>query len=246
MQATRVRILIFGTLALGSILATPSGASAGFLVGGNLTVSVDDSPIGTNFTQTVTLGTGMTTLDQGEMTLTQSLFSSGSNPQWLVLDFEATGGRLIAGNLSGTWMIGADTALSAPGGFTGVFSYWSVNGAPTNPITPIGVGFTSFVGTNPVDPSLSPVYVQIFPGSIKNSDPNTNLLELPDLLLFSPYSLFVSRGGMDVNADNGFVIGLQVTNSSVPEPSSLCLGAIGAAVAGGVALGWRRRRLRRA
>ncbi len=204
------------------MLGSSSGATAGVTVGGTLSVSVDDSPIGTNFTQNVTLSPGTTTLDQGEMTLTQSLFSSGPNAQWLVLDFEATGGRLIAGNLSGSWMIGADLPLSAPGGFTGVFAYWSVNEAPTNPITPIGVGFGSFVGTNPVDPSLSPVYVQIFPASIKNSDPNTNVLELPNLLYFSPYSLFVSRGGMDLNADNGFVIGLQVTNSS-PTTSTLTL-----------------------
>jgi len=239
MQATRVRILIFGTLALGWMLATPSEASAGFLVGGNLTVSVDDSPIGTNFSQTVTLGPGTTTLDQGEMTLTQSLAPSGPNAQWLVLDFEATGGRLLAGNLSGFWSIGADAALSAPGGFTGVFGYWSVDGAPTNPINPFGSGFLGVVETDPINPSISPVFGSEFSGPIASG---TTSISLPDLVLVSPYS-HISAGGMDPNAVNGFVIGIQVTNSSaVPEPSSLCLGAIGAVVAAGSALARRSRR----
>ncbi len=232
MQATRIRVLIFGALSLGWMLATPSEASAGFLVGGTLTISVDDSPIGTNFSQNVTLGPGMTTLDQGEMTLTQTLAPSGPNAQWLVLDLEATGGRLLAGNLSGFWSIGADTSLSAPGGFTGVFAYWSVNGVPTNPINPWGSGFIEDVGTNPVDPSLNPVFGAIFSHPIASG---TTSLSLPDLVLVSPYS-HISAGGMNRNAVNGFVIGLQVTNSSisVPEPSSLYLGAIGAVIAAAV------------
>ena len=241
MQATRVRILIFGTLALGWMLAIPSGASAGFLVGGNLTVAVDDSAIGTNFSQTVTLGPGTTTLTGEMMTLGQSLVTTGPNTQWLVLDFEATGGHLLAGNLSGFWSIGADAALAAPGGFTGVFGYWSVNGAPTNPINPWGSGFIDFVETDPLNPSIKPVFGYEFGHAIASG---TTVIDLPNLTLVSPYS-HISAGGMNPNAVNGFVIGLEVTNTqSVPEPSSLCLGAIGAALAGGAALSRRRTRSR--
>ena len=133
MKATRVRIFIFGALAAGWMLATPYEASAGLLVGGALTVTVDDSPISTDFSQTVTLGASMTTLDQGEMTLAQTLVSTGPNTQWLVLDFEATGGLLLAGNLGGYWAIDTDPALSSPAGFTGIFGYWSVNGVAEQP-----------------------------------------------------------------------------------------------------------------
>jgi len=231
-------VCILGLLIFGWMLAVPPEASAGFRIGGPLTVSIDDSPIGTNFSQTVTLSPGMTTLDQGEMTLTQSLFTTGPNTQWLVLDLEATGGRLLAGNLSGFWSIGADTALSAPVGFTGFFGYWSVNGAPTNPINPF-LGITN-IYTDPINPSIGLVYGSIFPQPIASG---TTSLALPNLTYVTPYSA-ISEGGMNPNAVNGFVTGLQVTNSSVPEPSSLCLGAIGAVVAAGAVLARRRRRPR--
>jgi hypothetical protein len=238
MQKRTVRIL--GALIVGWTLAAPSQVSAGFLVGGTLTVSVDDSPIGTNFSQNVTLSPGMTTLDQGEMTLTQSLFTTGPNTQWLVLDLEATGGRLLAGNLSGFWEISADAALSSPGGFTGVFGYWSVNGAPTNPINPWGSGFITDVEADPLNPSISPVFGAEFANAIATG---TTVLNLPQLIVVSPYS-HISAGGMNPNAVNGFVIGLQVTNSAVPEPSSLCLGLIAAAIFGGPALARRKRQSR--
>ncbi len=244
MKATQVRILIFGALAASWMLTTPYEASAGLLVGGALTVSVDDSPINTNFSQTLTLGPGTTTLDQGEMTLSQTLVSTGPGVQWLVLDFEATGGRLLAGDLNGFWSIGADTALSSPGGFTGVFGYWSVNGAPSSPITPIPTfGFVGNVETDPLNPSISPVYGEEFPGPIVSG---TTSLALPNLVSFDPFSYYIGQGGMNANAINGFVIGIQVTNASVPEPSSLCLGAIGAIVAGGATLARRGRLTRHA
>ena len=67
-----------------------------------------------------------------------------------------------------------------------------------------------------------------------------------NLLYFDPYDYFIGLGGMNANAINGFVVGIEVTNSSVPEPSSLCLGAIGAVVAGAAALARRGRLTRRA
>ena len=232
MKATRVRILTFGALAASWMLATPYEASAGILVGGPLTVIVDDSPINTNFTQTLTVSPGTTTsLDQGEMTVSQTLVSTGPSTQWLVLDFEATGGRLLAGNLSGYWSVGADLPLSSPGGFTGVFGYWSVNGAPSSPINPIPVsGFIENVETDPLNPNISPVYGEEFGGPIVSG---TTSLALSPLVYFDPYSYFIGLGGMNANAINGFVIGMEVTNASVPEPGSLAL-ALAALASGGL------------
>jgi hypothetical protein len=245
MKATQVRILILGALAVGWMLATPYEASAGLAVGGPLTVTVDDSPNGTNFTQTVTLGSSMTTLDQGEMTLAQTVVSTGPGVQWLVLDFQATGSLPLAGNPNGFWAIDANPALSSPSGFTGVFGYWTVNGAPSSPINSItsaGPGFLNSVGTDPLNPSISPVYAEEFGSAIVSG---TTSLPL-DLLFFDPYSDFITEGGMNPSAINGFVVGIQVTNSAVPEPSSLCLGAIGVVVACGAAVARHRRFARRA
>jgi hypothetical protein len=230
MKATRVRILIFGALAASWMLANPYEASAGITVGGPLTVIVDDSPINTDFSQTLPVGAGTTSLDQGEMTVSQMLVSTGPGTQWLVLDFEATNGLPLAGNPGGFWSMGADLPLSSPGGFTGVFGYWSVNGAPSSPINPIPVsGFVSNVETDPLNPSISPVYGEEFGGAIVSG---TTSLALTDLVYFDPYSYYIGLGGMNPSAINGFVIGMQVTDASVPEPSSLALALAGLASGG--------------
>jgi len=212
------------------ILAVSSNASAGFLVGSTLAISVDDSPLGTNFTQNVTLAPGTTPLDQGELSLTQTLVPAGPNSQWLVLDFEATNGALLAGNLGGYWEIQQTAQLASPGNWTGFFIFWTVNGVATNPIYPFG-GLTQ-IGSNPLNAS-SPAYGAFF------FDPNvsTSIRSFVDV---SPYS-YISNGGMDPNAVNGFTMEMQATNA-VPEPAALCLAGLGALMVGsriGFARLWR-------
>ena len=81
------------------------------------------------------------------------------------------------------------------------------------------------------------MYVQAsFPSPLVSG---TSSLPLPNLVAITPYS-FISAGGMDPNAVNGFVIGLKVTASAVPEPASLSLLGTGAMAMGVFAL--RRRR----
>jgi hypothetical protein len=230
MQVTGARIVLLGTLAVGWMLGTPASASAGWLVGSAMSVGVQDSPLGTNFTQNVTLARGTTTLDSGEMTLTQTLVTSGPNSQWLLLDFEATNGGLLAGNPSGYFQINQSSQLSEPGNFTGFFNDWSVNGKPTGPISAFG-GFTT--ETNPINASLGLVYGSFF------LDPTVRT-SIGTYAFVSPYSLIAS-GGMDPNSVNGFTMGIQITN--VPEPSSLTLTAIGSVVAGGAVMSRRRNRL---
>ena len=72
--------LIFwlGSSLLISALAAPGETSAQWAVGSTLAISVDDSPLGTSFTQNVLLGAGTTVLDAGELTLTQTLIPAGS------------------------------------------------------------------------------------------------------------------------------------------------------------------------
>jgi hypothetical protein len=227
-------IRILGALAFGGMLIVPCEAFCGeLLIGGTLSVTVDDTPIGSNFSGNVTLQSGTTTLPGIDMTLTQSIYTVSSNTQWLVLDFEATNGQLLAGNQGGFWEIGTTLPLAIPSGFTGVFGYFSVNGAPTNPINGFGSGFISDVGTDPVNSTISPVYVQAsFPSPLASG---TSSLPLPTLIEVGPYSE-ISAGGMDPTAVNGFVLGLKVTASAVPEPSSLCLLATASAAIAGSAL----------
>jgi hypothetical protein len=236
MQDTRNRILIFGSIVAGWLLYSPPDASAGLVVGGTLALSVDDSPLGTSFNQTITLGPGTTALDQGEMTVAQSIVSAGPNSQWLILDFEATNGGLLAGNPNAFWQIQETAQTSAPGTLTYFYEYFSVNGVPTNPIMPFGSGPFLNPQTNPVDPSLSPVYGEAL------SDPETNLFTFT---FASPYSI-ISSGGMDPSAVNGFVMAQQFMTTSVPEPTSLHLGALSVAIAGGAAFNRRRKQQRAA
>ena len=226
---------ILAALIFGGILTAPPRASAGYLVGGPLQLSVYDSPIGTDFNQTITIGDGTTTLDAGEMTVTQTLVPAGAGVEWLVLDFEATGGRLLAGDPNAYWSIQYNAQLASPGYETGRFFYWAVDGAATSPIYP----FLTITGieTNPLDPSGGQVYGNFNP-------PGGAPLTAANFSLFvTPYSA-IAGGGMNINKVNGIVIGLQVTDASVPEPSSLTLGALGAVAIGGIAWGRRPGRIR--
>jgi hypothetical protein len=226
-------IHLLGTLIFAGMTIIPDEASAGILVGGTMSVSLDDTPAGNDFTGnfTVQAGVGNTTaVPSADMTLTESLYNTAPGVQWLVLDIEATNGHLLAGNLNGYWSIGATLPLASPSGFTGAFGYWSVNGSPTNPIDSFIGGFLDHPNqTDPVDSSIYPVYADIFPSAIASG---TTSLPLPNLIYMSDYSYYLPQGGMNPNAVNGFVIGMQVTSSAIPEPSSLCLAAAAAAMGG--------------
>lgn len=236
-------IHLLGALIFGGIAIVPDEASAGILMGGTMSVTVDDTPVGSDFTGNFTVQSGVgntTALPSLDMTLTESLYTTAPGTQWLVLDFEATGGKLLAGNLDGFWEVGATLPLASPSGFTGVFGYWSVNGVPSSPINGFVGGFLDYPNqTDPVNPSIYPVYALIFPSAIASG---TTSLPLSSLLYFSDYSYYLSQGGMNPNAVNSFVIGMEVSNTSVPEPSSLCLAAAAAAVTGGFALVRRKAR----
>jgi len=213
------------------VLTIHTEASAGWLVGSSLTVEVQDSPLGTNFNQVVTLAPGMTTLDTGEMTVSQSIIPVSATSQWLTFDFEATAGTLLAGNSAAFWQIEVNgVQTSSPANVANLILDWTVNGVATSPIVPWS-GYTT-VETNPINPALGPVYVY----SNATSGPGyTNSFWFANA---SPYSA-ISAGGMDPGAVNGFSMGLLEVNA-VPEPSSLCSFAIGAVILGAIGLARRR------
>ena len=227
MQKLLVRIL--GVMIFAGSLAVPSEAPAGWLVGGTISVTVTDSPLGTTFSQDVTLGAGTTVLDHGELTLTQTIIQAGSDAQWLILDFEATGGKPLAGDINADWEIDAFAPVSAPGSVSAWFGDWSVNGVLFNATTGFGglISQPNPLGSNPAN---------VF-GVTGEPFPVTTTFE--SVTAVSPYS-YISAAGMDPGTVNGFTMGSLLTPASVPEPSSLALATIGALALGGVAVGQRR------
>jgi hypothetical protein len=222
---------LLSTLILIWAMSTPQPTVAGWLVGGSLSIGVDDSPLGTSFTQNLTLMPGTTTIDAGEMTLTQSIFQAGPHSQWLVLDFEATGGHLLAGNPDIGWQAGGSGQLSSPSINTSIFAYWSVDGIATQTIHPFGQ-FTS-IETNPIDPNLGLVYYanrNTAPSEIIGGSGHAN-----------PYNV-ISQGGMNPGKVDGFVLGLlEVDVNAVPEPSTIGLMMFG--ILGVGTLRWWRGRI---
>jgi hypothetical protein len=210
-------------------LVVPSEANAGWLVGGTMPISVTDSSLATDFTQNVTLGAGMTTLDQGELTLTQTIIPAGPGQQWLILDFEAAGGKPLAGNPNAYWEIDADAPVDSPGAVSIWYADWSVNGVLLNATS----GFGGLI-SQPNPRGSSPTNVFGVDGT-----PFAVTTDFESLTAVNPYS-FISAGGMDPTTVNGFVMGSLLTSAAVPEPSSLALAAIGALFVGGAS--FRRRR----
>jgi hypothetical protein len=221
---------ILGALIVAGGLAVPSPARAGWLVGGTMKITVDNSPLGTNFTQDVTLAAGTTTLDKGELTLSQTLISAGPGKEWLVLDFQATGSHLLAGNPGNNWEISAVAPVSSPGSVTQAFLDWTTEGVwydARRPILNVPV-IPNPLGTDPAN---------VFGPTTQPPWPANESFNL--FTRITPYDV-ISLGGLDPKAVNGYVMGGLLV-SSVPEPSSVVLAATAGLVTIGVALGHRRK-----
>ena len=191
-------------------------------------ITIDDDPLGNDFSGSVTLGNGTTTLDNGLLTLTQTLVPEGPNAEWLILNYQATGGGLIGGDSGGYWDYDATAQTDGPTFLTSYFLNWTLNGSFFDSITPFG-GLGN-IATDPLNPSLG----NVFTGG--PFGPGTSWDLLAEV---SPYS-YALDGGIDVSTANGFVVAGLVTSAAVPEPSSLAL--MGIATAGGlIAMKCRRR-----
>lgn len=223
----KIRSTSLGMMVFCCIVTVGTEVSAGWLAGSSLTVSVDDSALGTNFNQNVTLGSGMTSLDGGEMTVAQSIIPSSATSQWLTFHFESASGGPLAGDPHADWRIQlSNVQTSSPANVTTLIVYWTVNGVATSPINPAS-GFTN-VEPNPINPSLGPVYA-FFP------TPSALGYTSSSWFVFAnPYN-FISQGGINPSSANGFTFGLLETDV-VPEPSSLCSLMIGAGVLGIIGL----------
>lgn len=219
-----------GPLAAIALLASLAAAEAhaGFAIGDTFTVAGTNAP--NNFSQSVTLTPGTTTIDGGLLTLTQSLYTVGGD-QWLILNFQATGG-IMAGNVNNYWQLGADNVpLDSPGYFIGGLVYFTVNGAAVEPISPFASNFTT-IGPDPLDSSVGNVYLFQFSVSL--------LTSLNAVTTMSPYNL-IEQGGMNPSLVNGYVEGIEIQPGVVPEPGSMALLGLGVAILAAYRRGSRHR-----
>jgi hypothetical protein len=210
--------LWFAPLILVASVAAPRSASADWLIGSSMTISVDDSPLGTSFSQNVTLGPGTTVLDQGELTLTQTLVSVSPGTQWIVLDYQATGGRLIGADPNINWEYSAIGKCTPSIGAQWFFN-WTIDGSFINSINEGGPW--AEVGPDPINPALGNVFNYMGPLPAAGS--------FDMYAQIYPYS-YNGASGVDISKANGFIFGGLITAAPVPEPSTLALCGIGGIV----------------
>ena len=178
----------------------------------------------------MSLTPGSTTIDNGQLTLTQTIYNVAGGAQWLDLNFQTVGGGQLANNLGDLWEMQANgIQLSAPEFITGFYLYFTLNGTAFNPINQ-APGYNLPVEPNPIDPALGPVfgttYQNLGPFSVVDTYVDSN-----------PYN-GLSAEGVDPNTANGFHMALMMT--PVPEPSTLTLAIIGSGVVGGIVVAHRR------
>ena len=204
-------------------------AAAGYMVGSS-SHGCKGQNAPDNFNEDVTLAPGSTTIDNGQLMLTQTIYNAVCARGELDLNFQTVGGGLLANDLGGLWEMQANgIQLSAPEFITGFYLYFTLNGTAFNPINQ-APGYNLPVEPNPIDPALGPVfgttYQNLGPFSVVDGNVSSG-----------PYN-GLSTEGVDPNTANGFHMAIMMT--PVPEPSTLSLAIIGSGVIGGMVVVQRR------
>jgi streptogramin lyase len=177
------------------------------LTGANFTTG--PTIIGTNFVdnynQLVPLTPNPTPVDNGQLTVTSTVFPDPTDPtsQWVDFNFQSVSGGSLASNPNGFWQVYlTDIPETLPGAFTGLQFYWTTNGVAAPNITPI-TGEPP-VATNLINPSLGLVYGSTFSGG----SPISQLNVFVDL---SGYANALQSGSMNPATINGFHIAARTT-----------------------------------
>ncbi len=176
-----------------------------------------------------------TLIDGGALLLTETQVADGPNAEWDEWSISTVGGGPLAGNINAFWQITMSYVLSAPVIFDQVVDQWTLNGTPVSPLSNFG-GICCASASNPSPVTGEAYYNFGFSGPLPaGTESGWNQI------FVSPYS-FVSAGGIDPNAANGFNFALHFTlqnPTSTPEPASMVL--MGSAFLGFAVLLRRRR-----
>jgi hypothetical protein len=206
-----------------------------FVPGSSFTVDVTNDPLGNNFSGTVPLTGGPTTIDHGLLTVSETITPVNASTAWIEFDFNATGNVLV-GKPSNNWEIKvSNIQTTAPTTLTSFFGFFDVNGVST----PFPFGGTT-ITTNPLT-GVGNVYLGVV------HPPYTYSTSQSLFANIDPFNQGPTNFGTNSsNTPSGFSIAgeyvLQPGVASVPEPSSLALCTVGLlSLAGGS--WWRRKRV---
>lgn len=165
--------------------------------------------IATNFyndyNQLVPLIPTPTPVDNGQLTVTATVYPdpTDANSQWVDFNFQSVNGGPLASNLSGFWQVYlTGIPLTTAGTFTGVQSYWTINGTAAPNITAIP-GLNPVV-QNLINPSLGLAYAATFPGGAP-------LTQMDVFVNLSNYASSLRTGNMDAGVINGFHLAARTT-----------------------------------
>lgn len=199
----------------------PACADPVWLTGSSMTVDGSNAP--DNFSQTVTLSPGTSTIDNGTLNLKQSIVPESGGAEWLVLDYQTANGSSIAGSTSNSWELQALPILAQPANSLGFYLDWGVSGTLDN----VTSTFSGSPGTNPITGSGNVMLNTTACAYSSCSYINTTNNTVNFFAYVNPYSSLTNYG-IDTNTANEFQIGvLMQPVAPVPEPDSLVLIAPG-------------------
>lgn len=219
------------------LYSTAEQARAGLFVPGSaFTVDVTNDPFGNNFTGTVSLTGGPTTIDNGLLTVSETITPVNGSTAWIEFDFNATS-KVLAGTPQNNWEIKVSNIQTAePTTLTSFFSFFDVNGVST--AFPFGGHIV--ITTNPLT-GVGNVSLGVINPPYTYSKSQTLFADI------DPFDQGPTNFGTDPsNTPSGFSIAgeyvVEPGFSAVPEPSSLALCTVGLiSLAGGRS--WRRKRV---
>jgi hypothetical protein len=230
-----LRVLCFALAVAAVFCLISPDLHAGVVVpGSTFTITGSDDPSANSFTSTATLNGGPTLIDNGLLSVTETITSINPTTDWVQFTFTTTSGGSLAGDPSAFWEIQvSNIQTSKPSALAAYFTYFSLNGTAESPIYPFFGG--AVVEPDPLNPSVGPVWGATI------SPPYTNLSSSQTLYAYITPWTFGEDGGINPSS-NGLTLAGEyvVPSSAVPEPASLATVAVGLLGLTGFALKKRR------
>jgi PEP-CTERM motif len=211
-----MKITLLAALVAASV-AQAAQADPLFDTGATITVSGTNAP--DTFTNTVLLTPGTQSLDNGALSLTTSFVPAGGGAEWLVLDWQTTGGGPFSQpnlnfNLTASGIVAAQ-ALTELAGFT----QFGSNGTP---LTPTSSVFGEPIEANPIPGQTGEGFEVGVPTTTLPAGPIANFFAFLD-----PFSQLAPELGNTNAPINDLLIAGEFEVAAVPEPSTWAMMILG-------------------